>query len=146
MDTNEQNDPAVEPVHEAPATASTPSPGSEAPAAALVATDGAAAMVPVEPVMVAEVVHAVPEPVRQSEREMLLGMLHHVVDSVEDMGAEIETHARAAVVAGEADVHAALAKLSMLFGEFRNGLMSAGKTMPAKLESEAAGLVAKAKA
>lgn len=141
MDTNEPNAPAVEPVTEAPATASTPSPGSEAPAAAPIATDGAAAMVPVEPVPVAEA-----EPVKPSEREMLLGMLHHVVDSVEDMGAEIETHARAAVVAGEADVHAALAKLATLFGEFRNGLMGAGKTMPAKLEAEAAGLVAKAKA
>lgn len=138
MDTNEPNAPAVEPVTEAPATASTPSPGSEAPAAALVATDGAAALVPVkapEPVAVAE----------PTERERLLGMLHHVVDSVEDMSAELETHARAAVVAGEADVHAALAYIATLFGEFRNGLVTAGKSMPAKLEVEAAGLVAKAK-
>jgi hypothetical protein len=134
--TDEQTPPAIVPAPEAPGTPSTPSAVSEAPAAApIVPPVGAAAKVP-EPVAI---------PV-ETERAMLLGAMHHLVSDIESFGGAIEEHARAAVVAGEHDVHAALSRIVTLFGEFRNGLLSAGKTMPAKLETEAAGLVAKAKA
>lgn len=80
------------------------------------------------------------------QRGILLGALHHVVSDVEAFGQMLDEHARAAITAGEQDVHAALSRLSTLFGEFRNGVLTAGTTLPAKLQTEAAGLVAKAKA
>lgn len=133
MDSTEQNAPAAPPVIEAPGTPSTPSAASEAPAAApIVPPVGAAALVL--------------DPVEPTARARFLGMFHHVADSIEEMTAELDAHAKAAAKAGETDVHAALERFATLFGEFRNGLLSAGKTLPPKLETEAAGLAAKAKA
>lgn len=150
--TDETTPPAVEPATEAPGTPSTPSAVSEAPAAApIVPPVGAAALVPEVHDSVAVVEAAAAMAVDQiktdaeSERSKLLGVMHHLVSDIESFGGAIEEHARAAVVAGEHDVHAALSRIVTLFGEFRNGLLSVGKTLPAKLETEAAGLVAKAK-
>lgn len=140
----EQNAPAVEPVTEAPGTPSTPSAASEAPAAALIATDSAAALVPAVEAAATSIEASAVEEV-MTERAKLMRVLHHVVGDVESFGEMIEAHASAAVKAGEHDIHAALSRIAMLFGEFRNGLLSAGKTLPAKLADEAAGLVEKSK-
>lgn len=151
--TDETIIPAVTPVPEAPDAPSSPSVVSEAPAAApIVPPVGAAALVPDEApsknfdVVVSGFEGKTDEEVAKAKRGALLGVLHHVTTDIEHFGSMMESHAHAAMKAGESDVHAALSRLATLFGEFRNGLMSAGKTMPPALETEAAGLVAKAKA
>jgi hypothetical protein len=145
--------PAAPPVIESPGTPSPPSAASEAPAAApIVPPVGAAAVLESPPPtddMIATAESMVFETVKSEaeiQRGRLLGDLHHIVGFVEEMGADIEAHAMAAAKAGEHDVHVGLSRLSTLFGEFRNGLLSAGRALPAKLASDAAGLVAKAKA
>lgn len=144
VETHEAVAPAPAPVPEAPDAPSSPSVVSEAPAAApIVPPVGAAALVPDEPVADPVVE---PEPVAETERAKVMGVLHHIATDIENFGAMLESHAHAAMKAGETDVHSALSRIATLFGEFRNGLMSAGKTMPPTLEAEAAGLVAKAKA
>lgn len=142
--TDEQAAPAVEPVTEAPGTPSTPSAASEAPAAAPIATDGAAALVPAVEAAATSVEASAVEEVA-TERAKLMGVLHHIVGDIESFGEAVEAHASAAIRAGEADVHAALSRIATLFGEFRNGMLSSGTTLPAKLAAEAAGLVEKSK-
>jgi hypothetical protein len=143
--------PDVAPAIEAPATPSPPSAGSVAPAAAAIVPPVAAAAVldpvaaPVAPVPVAAVVAAVKTDV-EIERANLLGDLHHILGFVADMGAGLEAHAMAAAKSGDAEVHAGLSRLATLFGEFRMGLLTAGRDLPAKLAADAAGLVAKSKA
>ncbi|SRR5579883_919008 len=146
-DSTETNSPAAAASSPMPAAGSAPAPipavaaGAGAPATVPPATPAPAPAPAPAPVAVVASVEAQ----ATEEADSVLGVMHHVLSDVEGFIEGLGARGKAAMAAGEHDVHAFFARLETLFGEFRNGLVNSVESVPAKLESEISGLIAKVK-